>query len=79
MTAQHAMQPMKSSITFSKPASFWEKVKSIGRYAFLWGYAKSLVYVDKPAMIELLEANIEPQMLEKMINNWADRTIFINK
>uniref|UniRef100_A0A0K2UNL5 Putative LOC101896122 [Musca domestica] n=1 Tax=Lepeophtheirus salmonis TaxID=72036 RepID=A0A0K2UNL5_LEPSM len=26
---------------------------------FLWGYVKAKVYVDKPATIEALEANIE--------------------
>ncbi|GFW09696.1 transposable element Tc3 transposase [Trichonephila clavipes] len=39
---------------------------------FLWGYVKSLVYVDKPQMLDHLEDNIhrvfediQPQMLEK--------------
>ncbi|GFU54176.1 transposable element Tc3 transposase [Trichonephila clavipes] len=39
---------------------------------FLWGYVKSLVYADKPQMLDHLEdnirrviADIRPQMLEK--------------
>ncbi|GFU74905.1 transposable element Tc3 transposase [Trichonephila clavipes] len=41
---------------------------------FLWGYVKSLVYVDKPQTLDHLEdnirrviADIRPQMLEKVI------------
>ncbi|GFW39750.1 putative transposable element [Trichonephila clavipes] len=44
---------------------------------FLWGYVKSLVYADKPQMLDHLEdnirrviADIRPQMLEKIIENW---------
>ncbi|GFU16395.1 transposable element Tc3 transposase [Trichonephila clavipes] len=44
---------------------------------FLWGYVKSLVYVDKPQTLDHLEdnirrviADIRPQMLEKVIENW---------
>ncbi|GFU64614.1 uncharacterized protein TNCV_2682471 [Trichonephila clavipes] len=47
---------------------------------FLWGYVKSLVYVDKPQTLEHLEdnirhviANIRSQMLEKVIENWTSR------
>ncbi|GFT27101.1 hypothetical protein TNCV_4676161 [Trichonephila clavipes] len=43
---------------------------------FLWGYVKSLVYADKPQMLDHLEdnirrviADIRPQMLEKVIEN----------
>ncbi|GFT47523.1 transposable element Tc3 transposase [Trichonephila clavipes] len=43
---------------------------------FLWGYVKSLVYVDKPQTLDHLEdsirrviADIRPQMLEKVIEN----------
>ncbi|GFS65195.1 uncharacterized protein TNCV_2461 [Trichonephila clavipes] len=43
---------------------------------FLWDYVKSLVYADKPKMIEHLQdnirrviADIRPQMLEKIIEN----------
>ncbi|GFV02932.1 transposable element Tc3 transposase [Trichonephila clavipes] len=43
---------------------------------FLWGYVKSLVYVDKPQMRDHLEdnirrviADIRPQMLGKVIKN----------
>ncbi|GFV86813.1 putative transposable element [Trichonephila clavipes] len=51
---------------------------------FLWGYVKSLVYADKPQMLEHLEdnilrviADIRPQMLEKVIENWTSRLDYI--
>ncbi|GFT00995.1 putative DD41D transposase [Trichonephila clavipes] len=47
---------------------------------FLWGYVKSLVYADKPQRLDHLEdnirrviADIRPQMLEKVIENWTSR------
>ncbi|GFU18051.1 transposable element Tc3 transposase [Trichonephila clavipes] len=47
---------------------------------FLWGYVKSLVYVDKPQTFDHLEDNIRsviadvrPQMLENVIENWTSR------
>ncbi|GFX31278.1 uncharacterized protein TNCV_2060971 [Trichonephila clavipes] len=47
---------------------------------YLWGYVKSLVYADKPQMLDHLEdnircviADIRPQMLEKVIENWMSR------
>ncbi|GFU45204.1 uncharacterized protein TNCV_4236311 [Trichonephila clavipes] len=47
---------------------------------FLWGYVKSLVYADKPQTLDHLEdnircviADIRPQMLEKIIENWTSR------
>ncbi|GFW21190.1 transposable element Tc3 transposase [Trichonephila clavipes] len=47
---------------------------------FLWGYVKSLVYADKPQTLDHLEdnirhviADIRPQMLEKVIENWTFR------
>lgn len=47
---------------------------------FLWGYVKSLVYVDKPQTIDHLEINIRrvigeirPQMLRKVVENWCSR------
>ncbi|GFV81960.1 DUF4817 domain-containing protein [Trichonephila clavipes] len=47
---------------------------------FLWSYVKSLVYADKPQTLDHLEdnirrviANIQPQMLEKVIENWTSR------
>ncbi|GFW96290.1 putative DD41D transposase [Trichonephila clavipes] len=47
---------------------------------FLWGYVKSLVYADKPQTLDLLEdnirrviADIRPQILEKVIENWTSR------
>ncbi|GFW03946.1 uncharacterized protein TNCV_2050621 [Trichonephila clavipes] len=51
---------------------------------FLWGYVKSLVYADKPQMLDHLEdnirrviADIRPQMLEKVIENWTSRLEYI--
>ncbi|GFU19281.1 uncharacterized protein TNCV_1087601 [Trichonephila clavipes] len=51
---------------------------------FLWGYAKSLVYADKPQSLDPLEdkirrviADIRPQMLEKVIENWTSRLDYI--
>ncbi|GFW77166.1 uncharacterized protein TNCV_2725961 [Trichonephila clavipes] len=45
---------------------------------FLWGYVKSLVYADKPQTLDHLEdnirrviADIRPQMLEEVIENWT--------
>ncbi|GFW36423.1 uncharacterized protein TNCV_3713411 [Trichonephila clavipes] len=47
---------------------------------FLWGYVKSLVYADKPQTLDHFEdsirrviADIQPQMLEKVIENWTSR------
>ncbi|GFY06717.1 transposable element Tc3 transposase [Trichonephila clavipes] len=51
---------------------------------FLWGYVKSLVYEDKPQTLDQLEdnihrviADIRPQMLEKVIENWTSRLVYI--
>ncbi|GFS50399.1 transposable element Tc3 transposase [Trichonephila clavipes] len=51
---------------------------------FLWGYVKSLVYVDKPQTLDHLEdnirrviADIQPQMLEKVTENWTSRLDYI--
>ncbi|GFY27969.1 transposase [Trichonephila clavipes] len=52
---------------------------------FLWGYVKSLVYTDKPQTLNHLEdnirrviiADIRPQMLEKVIENWTSRLDYI--
>ncbi|GFX65208.1 uncharacterized protein TNCV_4820991 [Trichonephila clavipes] len=51
---------------------------------FLWGYVKSLVYADKSQTLGHLEdnirrviADIEPQMLEKVIDNWTSRLDYI--
>ncbi|GFW62671.1 uncharacterized protein TNCV_2624341 [Trichonephila clavipes] len=51
---------------------------------FLWGYLKSLVYADKPQMLDHLEdnnrrviADIWPQILEKVIENWTSRLDYI--
>ncbi|GFU69830.1 transposable element Tc3 transposase [Trichonephila clavipes] len=51
---------------------------------FLWGYVKLLVYADKPQTLDHLEdnirrviADIRPQMLEKVIENWTSRLDYI--
>ncbi|GFV71364.1 tc3a_0 protein [Trichonephila clavipes] len=51
---------------------------------FLWGYVKSLVYADKPQTLDHLEdnirrviADIRPQILEKVIQNWTSRLDYI--
>ncbi|GFW24160.1 transposable element Tc3 transposase [Trichonephila clavipes] len=51
---------------------------------FQWGYVKSLVYADKPQTLNHLEdnirrviADIRPQMLEKVIENWTSRLDYI--
>ncbi|GFV66687.1 uncharacterized protein TNCV_2595071 [Trichonephila clavipes] len=51
---------------------------------FLWGYVKSLVYADKTQTFDHLEDNIcrviadmRPQMLEKVIENWTSRLDYI--
>ncbi|GFV79373.1 uncharacterized protein TNCV_1903451 [Trichonephila clavipes] len=51
---------------------------------FLWGYVKSLVYANKPETLDHLEdnirrviADIRPQMLEKVIENWTSRLDYI--
>ncbi|GFW96734.1 transposable element Tc3 transposase [Trichonephila clavipes] len=51
---------------------------------FLWGYVKSLVCADKPQTLDHLEdnirrviADIRPQVLEKVIENWTSRLDYI--
>ncbi|GFV39868.1 putative transposable element [Trichonephila clavipes] len=51
---------------------------------FMWGYVKSLVYADKPQTLDHLEdnirrviADIRPQMLDKVIENWTSRLDYI--
>ncbi|GFX15489.1 transposable element Tc3 transposase [Trichonephila clavipes] len=51
---------------------------------FLWGYVKSLIYADKPQTFDHLEdnirrviADIRPQMLDKVIENWTSRLDYI--
>ncbi|GFV31001.1 putative DD41D transposase [Trichonephila clavipes] len=51
---------------------------------FLWGYVKSLVYADNSQTLDYLEdnirrviADIRPQMLEKVIENWTSRLDYI--
>ncbi|GFW54996.1 transposable element Tc3 transposase [Trichonephila clavipes] len=50
----------------------------------LWGYVKSLVYADKPQTLDQFEdnirrviADIRPQLLEKVIENWTSRLDYI--
>ncbi|GFY10869.1 putative transposable element [Trichonephila clavipes] len=47
---------------------------------FLWGFVKSFVYADKPQTLDHLQdnirrviADIRPQILEKVIENWTSR------
>ncbi|GFW54498.1 uncharacterized protein TNCV_1608621 [Trichonephila clavipes] len=51
---------------------------------FLWGYVKSLVYAETPQTLDHLEdnircviADIRPQMLEKVSENWTSRLDYI--
>ncbi|GFW55440.1 transposable element Tc3 transposase [Trichonephila clavipes] len=51
---------------------------------FLWRYVKLLVYADKPQTLDHLKdnirrviADIRPQMLEKVIENWTSRLDYI--
>ncbi|GFV78592.1 DUF4817 domain-containing protein [Trichonephila clavipes] len=51
---------------------------------FMWSYVKSLVYADKPQTLDHLEdnirrvlADIRPQMLEKVIENWTSGLDYI--
>ncbi|GFW63206.1 DUF4817 domain-containing protein [Trichonephila clavipes] len=51
---------------------------------FLWSYVKSFLYADKPQTLDHLEdnirrviADIRPQMLEKVIENWTSRLDYI--
>ncbi|GFX18386.1 uncharacterized protein TNCV_4306871 [Trichonephila clavipes] len=51
---------------------------------FLWCYVKSLVYADKPQTLDHLEdtirhviADIRPQILEKVIENWTSGLDYI--
>ncbi|GFT81900.1 integrase catalytic domain-containing protein [Trichonephila clavipes] len=50
----------------------------------VWGYVKSLVYAHKPQTLDHFEdnirrviADIRPQMLEKVIENWTSRLDYI--
>ncbi|GFY04273.1 DUF4817 domain-containing protein [Trichonephila clavipes] len=51
---------------------------------FQWSYVNSLIYADKPQTLDHLEdnvrrviADIRPQMLEKVIENWTSRLDYI--
>ena len=51
---------------------------------FLWGHVKSKVYADKPATIQQLENNIrqviaeiQPETLLKVCQNWSARLRYI--
>ncbi|GFT72866.1 hypothetical protein TNCV_1891741 [Trichonephila clavipes] len=67
-----------------------EEIRTPGCYSikinklFSVGYVKSLVYADKPQTLDHLEdnirrviADIRPQMLEKVIENWTSRLDYI--
>ncbi|GFY36328.1 hypothetical protein TNCV_3450311 [Trichonephila clavipes] len=49
--------------------------------SILWDYVKSLVYANKPQTlkdnIRRVFADIRPQMLEKVIENWTSRLDYI--
>ncbi|GFX13316.1 hypothetical protein TNCV_2907391 [Trichonephila clavipes] len=56
----------------------------VGHSSAYLGYVKSLVYADKPQTLDHLEdnirrviADIRPQMLEKVIENWTSRLDYI--
>jgi len=44
---------------------------------FLWGYLKSQIYTNKPQTIDVLKINaiqqIQPDLCEKVIENWTAR------
>ncbi|GFU23162.1 uncharacterized protein TNCV_3515981 [Trichonephila clavipes] len=53
-------------------------------YFLLWGYVKSLVYAYKPQTLDHFKnnirrviADIRPQMLEKVIENWMSKLDYI--
>ncbi|GFV86110.1 hypothetical protein TNCV_671071 [Trichonephila clavipes] len=77
-------------ILFSDEASFWLNGYVNKQNCRIWseanpqGYVKSLVYADKPQTLDHLEdnirrviADIRPQMLEKVIENWTSRLDYI--
>ncbi|GFV69957.1 hypothetical protein TNCV_1983241 [Trichonephila clavipes] len=74
----------------NKTAAFGVKLihKCMSKHRYIqknwWGYVKSLVYADKPQTLDHLEdnirrviADIRPQMLEKVIENWTSRLDYI--
>ncbi|GFV50000.1 retrovirus-related Pol polyprotein from transposon TNT 1-94 [Trichonephila clavipes] len=77
----------QAAISFSKSPVENYRTKHIDvRYHFLRNliYDKSLVYADKPQTLDYLEdnlrrviADIRPQMLEKVIENWTSRLDYI--
>ncbi|GFW57748.1 hypothetical protein TNCV_2926671 [Trichonephila clavipes] len=77
-------------ILFSDEAHFWLNGYVNKQKCRIWGeanpqgYVKSLVYADKPQTLDHLEdnirrviADIRPQMLEKVIENWTSRLDYI--
>ncbi|GFW01048.1 hypothetical protein TNCV_1762861 [Trichonephila clavipes] len=77
-------------ILFSDEAHFWLNGYVNKQTCRIWseanpqGYVKSLVYLDKPQTLDRLEdnirrviADIRPQMLEKVIENWTSRLDYI--
>ncbi|GFY06113.1 hypothetical protein TNCV_3107921 [Trichonephila clavipes] len=88
-----AVPDFHKRILFSDEAHFWLngyinkkncRIWSEANPKVLWGYVKSLVYADKPQTLDHLEdnirrviADIRPQMLEKVIENWTSRLDYI--
>ncbi|GFV99112.1 hypothetical protein TNCV_1510881 [Trichonephila clavipes] len=77
-------------ILFSDEAQFWLNGYVNKQNCRIWseanpqGHVKSLVYADKPQTLDHLEdnirrviADIRPQMLEKVIENWTSRLDYI--
>ncbi|GFU57947.1 hypothetical protein TNCV_3969991 [Trichonephila clavipes] len=73
-------------ILFSEEAHFWLNGYVNKQNCRIWSEAnpQSLVYADKPQMLDHLEdnirrviADIRPQMLEKVIENWTSRLDYI--
>ena len=68
-----------------------QSVGSLGRAIwcrlhFLWGYVKSMVYVNKPATIDELRTNIQSEIVAlaadlclKIVKNWFQRLHFCNR
>ncbi|GFV24007.1 hypothetical protein TNCV_1316611 [Trichonephila clavipes] len=73
-------------ILFSDEAHFWLNGYVNKQNCRIWSVAnpQSLVYADKPQTLDHLEdnirrviADIRPQMLEKVIENWTSRLDYI--
>ncbi|GFV32110.1 hypothetical protein TNCV_1673991 [Trichonephila clavipes] len=76
---EHAWDALKRQLKLPPPRTI-EGQKTV----LLNGRARSLVYADKPQTLDHLEdnirrviADIRPQMLEKVIENWTSRLDYI--